>query len=278
MLTALNKRMNPSATTANFGKDIYLSQVQTDEHSVFLTVYTVIGRSTSDASALINDAPTFQFIGEISTDTPASLYGESTTGSEYGESLDLRKRIQMQDWLHDINGIKPIPDTPSGIDSSKSRRSTAVRPVSTNPSALSDEAPVRQVNATAMDMLGEPSEDDDDLDFQVVRNLFRKTGNSLAAQDHQSAKALFQQGLEIADNLSVRGRVPLDPGRIRMRYADCRCLPTSNGRTAHGPQDARRYPRGGVQPVHCQTATTGSLRSRKVLSKNFERPTESALD
>lgn len=73
-------------------------------------------------------------------------------------------------------------------------------------------------------MFCESIEDDDELDDEVVRNIFRKAENSLLAQDHASAKALFQEGLVIADNLRLQRQNSLQLGQIRMRYADCCCF------------------------------------------------------
>lgn len=101
ILAAIDQSMDPSATTASLGKDIYIRQVQTDEHTVslracaaavFSSTATAAGRSTSGATALIKDAPAFEFIGETTAGVPDGMYGESTTGSEYGEPLDLRKK------------------------------------------------------------------------------------------------------------------------------------------------------------------------------------------
>lgn len=237
MLAALNQSMDPSATTATLGKDIYLRQVQTDEHTVSLTACaaaifssaaTVAGRSTSGATTLMKNAPAFEFIGETANGAPARMHGESTTGSEYGEPLNPQKRTQMQDWLRNIADPEAIPDTPSAIDSSMSHRSTAVSPILSNPSPTSDGAPARQMGAIALEMFYESSEDDDDLDLEVARNIFRKAESSLAARDHHGAKALFQEGLVIADNLSAKRRSLLKLGQIRMRYADHCCLFTND--------------------------------------------------
>lgn len=127
MLAALNQSMDPSASTATLGKDIYLKQVQTDEHTVSLTACataifssasTVAGRSISGATALDNDAPAFELISETAASAPARMYRESTTGSEYGKPLNSQKRIQMQDW------VRNITDAHSAVDSSTSGRST----------------------------------------------------------------------------------------------------------------------------------------------------------
>lgn len=73
MLAALDQSMDPSATAETLGKDNYLRQVRRDDHTVslracaaaiFSSASTAAGRSTSGETALINDAPAFEFIGE----------------------------------------------------------------------------------------------------------------------------------------------------------------------------------------------------------------------
>lgn len=230
MLAALNQCMDPSANAATLGKDIYLKDVQTDEHTVslaacaaaiFSSASTAVGRSTSSATALVNDAPAFEFICDTVAGVPARTYGESTTGSEYGEPLNPQKRWQMQDWLRNTTVLEPIPDAPAAVGGSKSGRNTAVGFVFTNASASNDRPQTRRTSPSASHLFCELSEDDGDLDFEVARNIFRKAENSLAAQDHSAAKKLFQEGLVIADSLSAKRRDALELGRIRMHYADC---------------------------------------------------------
>lgn len=237
MLAALDQSMNPSATTETLGKDIYLRQVRRDEHTVslqacavaiFSSASTAAGRSSAGATAPMSDTPAFEFIGETTTGVPDGMNGESTVRSEYGQPLDLRKKIWMQDWLCDITVTGAISDTASTIDSSMSHRDTAVSSVLTNPYAHSDGALAHETGIIALDMFRESIEDADDLDLEVARNIFRKAENSLATQDHAHAKALFQEGLAIADNLSVQRQSSLNLGQIRMCYADCCCFFTND--------------------------------------------------
>ena len=87
----------------------------------------------------------------------------------------------------------------------------------------SDGARIEQADAYILNLLRESSEDDDDLDFEVARNIFRKAENSLAAQDYHDAKRLFQEELVIADNLNVKRRDAFELKRMKMHYADCCC-------------------------------------------------------
>lgn len=233
MLAALDQSMDPSATAETLGRDIYLNQVRRDDHTVslqacaaaiFSSASTAAGRSTSGGTALINDAPAFEFIGESTAGVPDGMHGVSTTGSVYGEPLDLRKKIQMHDWLREIIVTGGVLDTPSTIDGSISHRNTAVSSLLINPYANSDGSLTQRKDGISSDMFCEPIEDDDELDYEVVRNLFRKAENSLITQDHASAKALFQEGFVIADNLRVQRQNSLQLGQIRMRYADCCCF------------------------------------------------------
>lgn len=230
MLAALNQCMNPLASTATLGKEIYLKDVQTDEHTVtlaacaaaiFSSASTAVGRSTSSVTALINDAPAFEFICDTVAGVPARTYGESTTGSEYGEPLNPQKRWQMQDWLRNTTVLEPIPDASAAVGGSTSGRNTTVGPVFTNASPNNDRTQTRRASPSALHLFCELSEDDGDLDFEVARNIFRKAEKTLAAQDHGEAKKLFQEGLAIADSLSAKRRDALELGRIRMHYADC---------------------------------------------------------
>lgn len=153
----------------------------------------------------------------------------------------------------------------------------------------------RQTNGcSCIEFVWESSEDDDDLDFEVARNIFRKAENSLAVQDHLAAKALFQEGLIIADNLSVERQSSLTLGQVRMRYADC-CSSFANDLTGAEDTyqkvmeerpvdtatleriDARTHPHGESQFIHCQALTTGYSGGREVLSTDFEWATESAI-
>ena len=233
MLAALDQSMDPSATAETLGKDIYLRQVRRDDHTVslracataiFCSASTAAGRSISGGTALINDAPAFEFIGESTASVPDGMHGVSTTGSEYGEPLDSRKKIQIHDWLRNINVTGAVSDTPSTVESSISHHNWAANSLLINPYANGDGSLAQRKGGSASDIFYESIEDDDELDYEVVRNMFRKAEASLVTQDHASAKALFEEGFVIAGNLRVQRQNSLQLGQIRMRYADCCCF------------------------------------------------------